>query len=78
MRTALKNRVHALIARQGIGHGHTDLFGRAGNAALERIAKRRGRQVAKVAIARKMLTLCYYGLRDGEIRCLNVPDRRSR
>jgi transposase len=207
MRTALKNRVHALIARQGIGHGHADLFGRAGNATLdrlplrpqprrrlevllrlitdfdreidalaneidrlakhdprvevltqirgigrysamliiaevgeverfpsarhlcawagltptvrssdgkarlghisrlgsstlrwalveaaqhtqrgggplresfERIAKRRGRQVAKVAIARKMLTLCYYGLRDGEIRCLNVPDRRSR
>src|SRR6188472_906748 len=32
MRTALKNRVHALIARQGIGHGHADLFGRAGNA----------------------------------------------
>jgi transposase len=38
--------------------------------AFERIAKRRGRQVAKVAIARKILTLCYYGLRDGEIRCL--------
>jgi hypothetical protein len=34
--------------------------------------------VAKVAIARKLLTLCYYGLRDGEIRCLNVPDRRAR
>ena len=38
--------------------------------AFERIAKRRGRQVAKVAVARKILTLCYYGLRDGEIRCL--------
>jgi hypothetical protein len=38
----------------------------------------RAGSVAKVAIARKMLTLCYYGLRDGEIRCLNVPDRRSR
>jgi transposase len=38
--------------------------------AFERIAKRRGRQVAKVAIARKILTLCFYGLRDGEIRCL--------
>jgi hypothetical protein len=37
-----------------------------------------GARSAKVAIARKMLTLCYYGLRDGEIRCLNVPDRRSR
>src|SRR5215213_3864911 len=28
MRTALKNRVHALIARQGVQHGHTKLLGR--------------------------------------------------
>ena len=27
-------------------------------------------EIPKVAIARKLLTLCYYGLRDGEIRCL--------
>jgi transposase len=39
-------------------------------AQFERIAKRRGRKVATVAIARQILTLCYYGLRDGEIRCL--------
>ena len=39
-------------------------------AIFERIAKRRGRKIAKVAIARQILTLCYYGLRDGEIRCL--------
>jgi transposase len=38
--------------------------------AFERISKRRGRQVAKVAVARKILALCFYGLRDGEIRCL--------
>lgn len=31
---------------------------------FERIAKRRGRNVAKVAVARQILTLCYYGLRD--------------
>jgi transposase len=37
---------------------------------FERIAKRRGRKIAKVAVARKIATLCYYGLRDGEIRCL--------
>ena len=44
-------------------------------AMFERIAKRRGRKIAKVAIARQILTLCYYGLRDGEIRCLtNQPD----
>jgi transposase len=46
-------------------------------AAYERIAKRRGKQVAKVAVARKILTLCYYGLRDGEIRCL-APRPKSR
>jgi transposase len=38
--------------------------------SFERIAKRRGRKVAEVALARKILTLCFYGLRDGEIRCL--------
>jgi transposase len=42
---------------------------------FERIAKRRGRKIAKVAVARQILTLSYYGLRDGEIRCLA---RRSR
>jgi transposase len=36
----------------------------------ERIAKRRGAKIARVAVARQILTLCYYGLRDGEIRCL--------
>ncbi len=46
-------------------------------AAFERIAKRRGRNIAKVALARRMLTLCYYGLRDGEIRCLQHPGPAS-
>jgi transposase len=46
-------------------------------AAFERIAKRRGRNIAKVAVARRMLTLCYYGLRDGEIRCLQHPGPAS-
>jgi transposase len=46
-------------------------------AAFERIAKRRGRNIAKVAIARRMLSLCYYGLRDGEIRCLQAPGPAS-
>lgn len=31
---------------------------------------RRGRTIAKVAAGRKLLTLVYYGLRDGHIRCL--------
>ncbi|MEB3064524.1 IS110 family RNA-guided transposase [[Mycobacterium] zoologicum] len=36
----------------------------------DRIAARRGRNIAKVAAARKLLTLVYYGLRDGHIRAL--------
>jgi len=39
-------------------------------ADYRRIAERRGRNIARVAAARKLLTLVYYGLRDGEIRCL--------
>jgi hypothetical protein len=39
-------------------------------ADYRRIAERQGRNKATVAIARKILTLAYYGLRDGEIRCL--------
>ncbi len=40
----------------------------------EQLADRRNsRGVAKVATARKIINLAYYGLRDGEIRCLNQP-----
>ena len=39
-------------------------------ADWHRIAERRGKHKATVAVARKVLTLVYYGLRDGEIRCL--------
>jgi transposase len=39
-------------------------------ADSQHIAERRGKHKATVAIARKVLTLVYYGLRDGEIRCL--------
>jgi transposase len=39
-------------------------------ADFHQIAERRGKNKATVAIARKVLTLVYYGLRDGEIRCL--------
>ena len=35
-----------------------------------RIGARRGRNVGRVAAARHLLTLVYYGLRDGEIRTL--------
>ena len=39
-------------------------------ADYRRIAERRGRNIGRVAAARKVLRLVYYGLRDGEIRCL--------
>ena len=35
-----------------------------------RIAERRGKYKARVAVARKLLTLVFYALRDGEVRCL--------
>jgi transposase len=38
--------------------------------AFTRIAKRRGVMIARVAAARKLLSLIFYGLRDGEIRRL--------
>jgi transposase len=38
--------------------------------AFIRIQKRRGTMIARVAAARKLLSLIFYGLRDGEIRCL--------
>ena len=33
---------------------------------FERIAKRRGRKIVKVALPRRILTLCFYGLREGD------------
>jgi transposase len=43
---------------------------------FHRIAERRGTNKARVAVARKLLTLVYYGLRDGEIRCVRA-DREA-
>jgi transposase len=39
-------------------------------ADYRRIAERRGRKIGVVAAARKLLALVFYGLRDGEVRCL--------
>ncbi len=47
------------------GHGGPKL-----KADYQRIATRRGVRIARVAVARKLLTLVYFGLRDGEVRCL--------
>ncbi len=70
------------ISRQGSPHVRWAMVEAAHKAIIgpgllrssfERIARRRGRKIATVAVARKLLTLCYYGLRDGEIRCLEAP-----
>jgi len=49
-------------------------------AAKNAIIARRGREaknIAKVAAARKLLTLVFYGLRDGQIRCLSTTPQDS-
>ena len=40
-------------------------------ADRDRIAARRGHNIATTAAARKLLTLVFYGLRDGHIRCFD-------
>ena len=44
---------------------------------LGRLRERRGRGIARVAVARRILTLVYYGLRDGEIRALARSARQA-
>jgi transposase len=44
-------------------------------AARARIRERRGANIAKVAAGRKLLTLVFYGLRDGHIRSLTQAPR---
>lgn len=46
--------------------GSTSILG----SHKERIAERRGKRIATVAAARRLLTLVFYALRDGELRCL--------
>ena len=44
---------------------------------LGRLRERRGRGIARVAVARRILTFVYYRLRDGEIRALAWPAQRA-
>ncbi len=53
---------------------HRQRGGTALHARYRRVAERRGRKVGVVAAARKLVTLVYYGLRDGEVRCLAAGD----
>ena len=50
-------------------HGGDHLSAKFGD-----IAQLRGKTKANVAIARRVLTLVYYGLRDGEIRYLRARE----
>jgi len=43
----------------------------------DRVAARRGRNIATVAAARKLIGLVFYGLRDHEIRCLASAGRAA-
>ena len=50
-------------------------------AVKDAIIARRGKEasnIAKVAAARRLLTLVFYGMRDGQIRCLSRPPRTHR
>ena len=46
-------------------------------ADFHRIADRRGTGSGRVAAARTLLTLVYYGLRDGQVRCLAPTQREA-
>jgi transposase len=46
-------------------------------AGRDRLVERRGRNIAVVATARRLLHLVFYGLRDGHIRALPGPTRKA-
>jgi hypothetical protein len=48
------------------------VIGAVKNAIIARRGKE-ARNIAKVAAARRLLTLVFYGMRDGQIRCLATP-----
>jgi transposase len=54
-------------AVEAVTHNHA---GGKIKADYRRIAERRGRNIGRVAAARRVLVLVFYGLRDGEVRCL--------
>jgi transposase len=47
-------------------------------AWFHRIADRRGTGIGRVAAARRLLTLVYDGLRDGQVRCVAPAPREAR
>ena len=47
-------------------------------ATRAELTGRRGRNIAAVAVARRLLTLVFYGLRDGHIRALDLDHGQRR
>ena len=64
LRWALIEAIQRLPRESVIGTAKDAIIARRGKEA---------RNIAKVAAARKLLTLVYYGMRDGQIRCLSRP-----
>jgi len=65
------------LLRWALIEGISRYHGGAVLAAQHRkLAERRGANKSRIATARKVLPLAYYGLRHGEIRCL-VPARQA-
>ena len=64
LRWALIEAIQRLPRESVIGSVKAAIIARRGKEA---------RNIAKVAAARRLLTLVYYGLRDGQIRCLSRP-----
>jgi transposase len=61
------NHLVRWAAIEAVAHYHG---GEPIKATYVRAARRRGKMIGRAAAARKLLTLVYYGLRDGEVRCL--------
>jgi len=61
------SRLVRWAAVEAVAHQRCDT---ALRALQHRVAERRGKNIGRVAAARKLVTLVYYGLRDGEVRCL--------
>ena len=64
LRWALIEAIQRVPAHTVTGAARTAIIARRGKEA---------RSIAKVAAARRLLILVYYGMRDGQIRCLSQP-----
>lgn len=61
------SRLVRWAAVEAVARQHGDTMIRRHNRS---VGERRGTKIGRVAAARKLLTLVFHGLRDGEIRCL--------